>query len=93
VGHFGGVQISNLLELALVRVAAILGEKQWETIVGEVLHLLIPTGGGERGRVTIGIVVEGEEVATLIVSTTVHVLGHLKAIGVDVGLEDCQSTF
>jgi hypothetical protein len=45
---------------------------------------LVPTGLGEGGRVAPGVVVEGEEVAADSIITTVHVLGHLVAVRLDI---------
>ena len=60
------------------------GLQDGETVSCEVLDLLIPAGGGEGRRITPGVVVEGKEITALIIGTTVHVLGHLLAVGVDI---------
>lgn len=83
-GHLGGVEGLDLLELAGVDVATVLGEEEGETVTGEVLNLLVPAGGGEGRGVAPGVVVEGEEVTALIIGTAVHVLGHLETVGVDI---------
>jgi hypothetical protein len=49
-------------------------------ISGELLDLLIPARLLERRRITPGIVVESEEVASDIIGTTVHVLSHLESV-------------
>jgi len=84
-GHLGGVQSADLLKLTGVGVAAVLGKEERDTVAGEVLDLLIPAGDLERGGVTPGVVVEGEEVTALVVATAVHVLGHLQTVGIDIG--------
>lgn len=84
-GHLGRVESTDLLELTGVGVAAVLGEEERDTVAGEVLHLLVPAGDLERRGITPGVVVEGEEVTALVICTTVHVLGHLEAVGIDVG--------
>jgi hypothetical protein len=56
-----------------------------DAVVLELLHLLVPAGGGERGRITPGVVVEREEVAANRVVSAVHVCGHLVAVGLDIG--------
>lgn len=85
-GHLGGVQSADLLPLALVGVAAVFGKEEGQTVVLEHVHLLVPARGGEGRGVTPGVVVESEEVATLVVGTAVHVLGHLQTVAVDIGL-------
>lgn len=61
-----------------------LDSQEWNTVAGKVLHLLIPARCRERRWVAPGIVVKGEEVASLVVGTTVHVLSHLQPVGVDI---------
>ena len=84
--HVRGVEGPDFLELALVGVAAVLGQEEGKSVSGEVLDLLVPSRGLERGWITPGVVVEGEEVAALVIGTTVHVLGHFQTVGVNVGL-------
>ena len=84
-GHLGGVQSGDFLPLAGVGVAAVLGEEEGETVAGEVLDLLVPAGGGEGRGVAPGVVIESEEVRALVITSAVHVLGHLETVGVDVG--------
>jgi hypothetical protein len=55
-----------------------------KTVSSEVLDLLIPAGGGEGRWVTPRVVVESEEIAALIIGTTVHVLSHLLTVRVDI---------
>ena len=60
------------------------GLQDGETVSSEVLHLLVPAGSGEGRWVAPRVVVEGEEITALIIGTTVHVLGHLLAVRVDI---------
>lgn len=55
-----------------------------KTVASEVLDLLIPARDLERGGITPGVIIEGKEVAALIVRTAVHVLGHLETVRVDI---------
>lgn len=54
--------------------------------VAEFINFFRPSRLGERGGITPAVVVEGEEVATLIVCPTVHIMG-----SVSYGLEVCKS--
>lgn len=55
-----------------------------DAVVAVLLNLLAPARGRVRGRVAPGVVVESEEVASLIVGAAVHVSGHLIAVGVNI---------
>ena len=85
-GHFGGVQGADFLPLTLVGVATVFGKEERQTVVLEHVDLLVPARLGEGRGVTPGVVVESEEVATLVVGTAVHVLSHLQTVAVDIGL-------
>lgn len=85
-GHLGGVQGANFLPLALVGVATVFGKEERQTVVLEHVDLVVPARLGEGRGVTPGVVVESEEVATLVVGTAVHVLSHLQTVAVDIGL-------
>lgn len=55
-----------------------------DAVVAVLLYLLVPARSRVRRRVAPGVVIESKEVAPLVVSATVHVSGHLIAIGVDI---------
>jgi hypothetical protein len=55
-----------------------------DTVVLELLDLLVPAGGGERRRVAPGVVVECEEIAADGVVSAVHVSSHLVAVRLDI---------
>ena len=60
------------------------GLQDGNAVVAERLDLLGPAADGEAARVAPRVVVEGKEIASLVGSTAVHVLSHLKSVGVDV---------
>jgi hypothetical protein len=49
------------------------------------LNLLVPARLLKGRRITPGVVVEGEEIAALLVWPAVHVAGHLESVAVDIG--------
>ena len=55
-----------------------------DAVVGKLLDLLVPTGDGVGRRVAPRVVVETEEVAASGIVTTVHVVGHLVAVALDI---------
>jgi hypothetical protein len=55
-----------------------------DAVVVELLHLLVPTGCGERRRVAPRIVVESEEVAADGIGSAVHVRSHFIAVRLDI---------
>lgn len=59
--------------------------QKWEAVVGVLLDLLVPAGLGVGRGIAPRVIVEGEEVAALVVGTAVHVSGHLVAVGVNIG--------
>ena len=61
-----------------------MGSQKGNSVVSEVLDLLIPAGLGEGRRITPRVVVERKEITALIVGTTVHVFSHLETIGVNI---------
>lgn len=65
-----------------------------DTVSSEVLHLLVPAGSSEGGRITPRVVIESEEVRTLVISSAVHVLSHLQSVGVNIssGVTDWDLT-
>lgn len=85
--HVGGVEGGDFLEFTLVGVAAVFGQEERKTVASEVLDLLIPARDGERGGIAPGVVVESEKITALVIGTAVHILSHLKTVGVDIGLE------
>ena len=78
--HLGVVESRNLLELASSLVAAVFGKEEGQTVVAVGGNLLVPARDGVGRGVTPRVVVEGEEVAALVVGTAVHVLGSLVAV-------------
>ena len=88
--EFTGVDVATILGQARHAVSSHNGImrsgslQDGDTIAGEVLDLLFPAGNLEGRRITPRVVVESEEVAALIISTTVHVLGHLETVRVDI---------
>jgi hypothetical protein len=54
--------------------------QNWKAVAGEVLDLLIPARLGEGRWVAPRVIVEGEEITTLVIGTAVHVLSHLHAV-------------
>jgi hypothetical protein len=84
-GHLRVVESRDLLELASVLVAAVFGEEEGQTVVAVGGNLLVPARDGVGRRVAPRVVVEGEEVAALVVGTAVHVLGSLVAVLADIG--------
>lgn len=54
-------------------------------VVAPSLDLLLPSGGHKVGWITPTVVVESEEVDSLIVCTAIHILGSLQTVVVDVG--------
>lgn len=83
--HLSVVKSCDFLEFTRVGVAAVLGQEDGNTVSSEVLDLLIPARDLEGRRITPGVVVESEEITTLISGATVHVFGHLETVGVHVG--------
>jgi hypothetical protein len=55
-----------------------------DAVVFERLDLLVPTADGEAAGVAPRVIIEREEVASLVGSPAVHVLGHLVPVGVDI---------
>ena len=100
-GHLGRVEGGDFFEFTGGFGAAVFGEagcmirfvrskrqpnlQDWHGVVLEVVDFLSPCGGLESRRVTPGVVVEGKEVSTLIVSAAVHVVGSLKTVRVNIG--------
>ena len=83
--HFLVHQGLNLFKLArAVGDAAVLGQENGKTVVGEVLNLLVPARSLEVG-VAPRVVVEGKEVGAHAVRATVHIHGRLHAVGGDIG--------
>lgn len=58
--------------------------QKWNAIRAVLLHLLVPAGSCVGGWVTPGVVVEGVEVAALVIGTTVHVRSHFEAIALHI---------
>jgi hypothetical protein len=99
--HVLAVDGLDLVELALVGVAAVLGQamavsvvytiiergnlQDRNAVVAKLLDLVVPTSTSEGVGVAPRVVVEGEEVAADGVVTAVHVVGHLVAVGLDIG--------
>jgi hypothetical protein len=85
--HLGAVESGNLSELTRRRlVATVLGEEHGDRVVGVVLHLCLPVGGGERRLTAPRVVVDSKEVTTSIrIVSTVEVGGHLETVLLNVG--------
>lgn len=80
LGHELGVHEGrNLAEVAAVGGAAVLGQKDGQAVVGEVLDLDVPARGLEVALAP-RVVVEGKEVGPLLVGAAVEVLGRLHAV-------------
>lgn len=88
------VQSGDSAESAGVGDASVLGKEERNAVVAVGLNLGAPARALVRRRVTPGVVVEGEEVAALVVGTAVHVCGHLVTVAVDIssGVADGDST-
>lgn len=54
------------------------------SVSSKVLDLLVPSRNLKGRRVAPRVVVEGEEITTFVRWATVHVLGHLEAVGVNI---------
>lgn len=85
-GHIFAVERLDFLKFAFIGVAAIFGKKEWETVAGEILRLGLPSGLLKAGRIAPRVIIESEEVGTLLLRPTIHVLGHFEAVAIYVGL-------
>ena len=85
-GHLGAIESLDLVEWTRARnsVATILGEKEGNGVVVELLLLGGPARAGVRAVTAPFVVVEGEEVTTLLITTAVEVVGRLVTICLDV---------
>lgn len=58
--------------------------QQRYAVARKLLHLLIPAALLERRRITPRVVVEGEEIAALVLRATVHILSHFVSIALHI---------
>ena len=82
--HLGAVESGNFFEFARGLDAAVFGEENGNRVVAERLHLLRPGGGLVGGVIAPGVVIESEEVTSLVISTAVHIVGGLNTVVINV---------